>query len=160
MAEPFSGGHKCTSKNYGKFMWLELTTVTSQTLKYDVIYFCQYILQCFISLQRPLSTLHPIYLSTLHWLEHYTDLFTSKVVNRGLCQNEIRLQKSWGLSYLPVLLLQGILHVMFRKKVLTRLETFVLALMMAGNLALRMHWPNYINIGCKLTNEISVFYFF
>jgi len=31
------GGHKCTSKNYRKFMWFELATVTSQSLKYDVI---------------------------------------------------------------------------------------------------------------------------
>jgi len=31
------GGHKFTSKNYRKILWLELATVTSQALKYGVI---------------------------------------------------------------------------------------------------------------------------
>jgi len=30
-------------KNYRKFMWFELVTVTSEALKYDVINFCQHV---------------------------------------------------------------------------------------------------------------------
>ena len=36
------GGHKCTLKNYGKFVWFELATVTSKALKYDVIAYTPY----------------------------------------------------------------------------------------------------------------------
>jgi len=31
------GAQKCPSKNYKKFLWFELATVTSQAWKYDVI---------------------------------------------------------------------------------------------------------------------------
>jgi len=48
--------HKCELKNYIKFLWFELATVTSQALKYDVINSRQACLsnftQCFISPQR------------------------------------------------------------------------------------------------------------
>jgi len=37
-----SGGHKCTSNNYRKFLWFELPTATSQALKYDVITYTPY----------------------------------------------------------------------------------------------------------------------
>jgi len=37
------GGHKCMSKNYKKFLWFELATVTSQALKYDVIIYTPYV---------------------------------------------------------------------------------------------------------------------
>jgi len=39
VTEPFFKveGHKCTSKNYRKYLWFVLATVTSQALKYDVI---------------------------------------------------------------------------------------------------------------------------
>ena len=30
-------------KKYGKFMWFELVTVTSQAFEYDVINFCQHV---------------------------------------------------------------------------------------------------------------------
>jgi len=36
------GGHKCMLKNYRKFMWFELATVTSQALQYDVINYTPY----------------------------------------------------------------------------------------------------------------------
>jgi len=39
------GGSFFTSaskKNYRKFLWFELATVTPQALKYDVINFCQH----------------------------------------------------------------------------------------------------------------------
>jgi len=44
VAEPFSkwGGHKCTTKNYRKFLWFELATMTSQALKHDVFTYTQY----------------------------------------------------------------------------------------------------------------------
>jgi len=32
------GGHTCTSKNFEKFLWFELATVTSETRKYDVVF--------------------------------------------------------------------------------------------------------------------------
>jgi len=42
VAEPISKwGHKCKSKQYRTFLWFELTIVTLQELKYDVINFCQ-----------------------------------------------------------------------------------------------------------------------
>ena len=37
-----SGGHKCKSKKYIKFLWFELATVRSQALKYDVIAYALY----------------------------------------------------------------------------------------------------------------------
>jgi len=40
VAEPFSkwgGGTSARQKNYRKFLWFELATVTSQELKYDII---------------------------------------------------------------------------------------------------------------------------
>jgi len=37
------GGHKGMSKNYRKFLWFELATVTSQALKYDVIIYAPYV---------------------------------------------------------------------------------------------------------------------
>ena len=37
-----SGGHKCTSKNYRRFLQFELATVTSQALKYDVTTYTPY----------------------------------------------------------------------------------------------------------------------
>jgi len=36
------GGHKCTLKNYRKFLWFVLATVTSQALKYYVITYTPY----------------------------------------------------------------------------------------------------------------------
>jgi len=36
------GGHKCTLKNYRKFLWFQLATVTSQALKFDVIAYTPY----------------------------------------------------------------------------------------------------------------------
>jgi len=36
------GRHKCTWKKYRKFLWFELSTVTSQALKYDVITYTPY----------------------------------------------------------------------------------------------------------------------
>jgi len=36
------GGLKCTTKNYREFLWFEWVTVTSQTLKYDVITYTPY----------------------------------------------------------------------------------------------------------------------
>jgi len=36
------GGHKCTSKNYGKCVSFELATVTSQALKYYVVAYTTY----------------------------------------------------------------------------------------------------------------------
>jgi len=42
VAEPF--GHKWSSKIYRKFLWFELTTMTSEALNYDVINFCQRVL--------------------------------------------------------------------------------------------------------------------
>ena len=36
------GGHKCMTKIYRKFLWIELATVMSQALKYDVITFTPY----------------------------------------------------------------------------------------------------------------------
>jgi len=36
------GGHKCTSNNHSKFLWFELATVTSQSLKYDVLTYTLY----------------------------------------------------------------------------------------------------------------------
>jgi len=32
-----------SQKNYRKYLWFELVTVTSQALKYDVINFCQHV---------------------------------------------------------------------------------------------------------------------
>jgi len=37
-----SGGHRCTSKSYRKFLRFELATVTSQALEYDVITYTPY----------------------------------------------------------------------------------------------------------------------
>jgi len=37
-----SGAHKCTSKDYRKYLWFESGTVTSQALKYDVNTFTPY----------------------------------------------------------------------------------------------------------------------
>jgi len=44
VAEPFSkwGGTSARQKNYTKFLWFELATVTSQALKYDVITYTSY----------------------------------------------------------------------------------------------------------------------
>jgi len=44
VAEPFSkwGGTSIRQKNYIKFLWFELATVTSQVLKYDVISYTLY----------------------------------------------------------------------------------------------------------------------
>jgi len=36
------GEHKCTLKNYRKFLWFQLAIVTSQALKNDVIAYTQY----------------------------------------------------------------------------------------------------------------------
>ena len=36
------GGTSARQKNYGKFFWCELATVTSQALKYDVITYAPY----------------------------------------------------------------------------------------------------------------------
>jgi len=35
-------GHKCMLKNYRKFSWFELATMTSQALKYYVIIYTPY----------------------------------------------------------------------------------------------------------------------
>jgi len=37
------GGTNGNPKKYRKFLWFELTTVTSQALKYDVTSFCPYV---------------------------------------------------------------------------------------------------------------------
>jgi len=44
-AERFSkcGDTNGNPKQYRKFLWFELATVTSQALKYDVINFCQHV---------------------------------------------------------------------------------------------------------------------
>jgi len=44
VAEPFSkwGDTNARQKNYRKFLWFELATVTSQGLKYDVITYALY----------------------------------------------------------------------------------------------------------------------
>jgi len=36
------GEHKCTSNNYRKFLWFELSIVSSQALKYDVTTYTPY----------------------------------------------------------------------------------------------------------------------
>ena len=62
-------------------MWLQLATVTSQALEYDVINFfsawLSNFMQCFIGPQRPVSTtVHPIYLRyTLTWAHKCNQLF-------------------------------------------------------------------------------------
>ena len=68
---------KILQKNFG----VELATVTSQALKYDVFDFVSIFMQCFLSPQRPLPTQHPIDL-------RHTDLSTSKeIVVLSLTQN-------------------------------------------------------------------------
>jgi len=40
----FKVGGTSDRQIYRKFLWLELATMTSQALKYDVINFCQHVL--------------------------------------------------------------------------------------------------------------------
>jgi len=46
-----SGGPQLHVKNYGKFLWFELKTVTSQSLKMTSLNFVSMFKQCFISPQ-------------------------------------------------------------------------------------------------------------
>jgi len=64
VAEPFSKwkGTSARQKIYGKFLWIKLPIVTSQTMQCDVINFVNMFKQFYAMFYKPSTTLRSIYL--------------------------------------------------------------------------------------------------